>query len=179
MAQPERGGRKAALDRAKEALRKGTDLISRRQQLIQFADWSEAGWAVVDEYIDDDLADNSEDEKRIEREERMAEWKLAKQRKAANQQTGGMKQRFPFGRQEEIPPLRVPVMHRQRCTSSLSICKEGEALIMLVDGCSSTLLKNALYNTLEAMELDVMCHINIFTLMSYAPWHKTQDKHCQ
>ena len=63
----ERGGGKAAFDRAKEALREGTDLVFRRQKLIKFADRSEAGWAMVDEYVDDDLADDSEDEKRMER----------------------------------------------------------------------------------------------------------------
>ena len=107
--QAEQGGGKAAFDRAKEALREGTDLVSRRQKLIKFADRSEAGWAVVDEYVDDDLADDSEDEKRMERAERMAERKLAKRRKAATQETGGTKRRFQlqFGRQEEVPPPRV------------------------------------------------------------------------
>ena len=49
----ERGGWKPDFDRAKEALREGMDLISRRQKLIKFTDRSEAGWAVVDEYVDD------------------------------------------------------------------------------------------------------------------------------
>ena len=57
MAQAEQGGGKAAFDRAKQALRGGTDLISHRQKLIKFVDRSEAGWAVVDEYVDEDLAD--------------------------------------------------------------------------------------------------------------------------
>ena len=61
----------------KEALHEGTDLVSRRQRLIKFADWSEV--------------DDSEDEKRVERAERMAEWKLAKRRKAATQETRGDK----------------------------------------------------------------------------------------
>ena len=108
VARAERGGGKAAFDRAKEALREGMDLISRRQKLIKFADRSETGWAVVEEYVDDDLADDSEDEKRMERAERMAERKLAKKHKAT-QETGRMKRRFPFGgssRQEEVPPPR-------------------------------------------------------------------------
>lgn len=110
MTRAERGGGKAAFDLAKEVLREGTDFISRRQKLIKFADRSEAGWAVVDEYVDDDLADDSEDEKRMERAERMAERKLAKRRKAT-QETGGMKWRFLFdgsSRQEEVTPTRAP-----------------------------------------------------------------------
>ena len=62
------------------------------------------------EYINDDLADDSEDETRMERAEGMAERKLAKKRKAT-QETGGMKRRFPFGgslRQEEVTSLRAP-----------------------------------------------------------------------
>ena len=78
MARAEQGGGNAAFDRAKQALREGTDLISRRQKLIKFAGRSEAGWAVVDEYVDDDLADDSEDEKRMEWAERMADRKLVK-----------------------------------------------------------------------------------------------------
>ena len=103
MTRAECGGRKAAFDRAKEALREGMDLISCRQKLIKFADRSKAGWAVVDEYVDDDIADDSEDEKHMERAEGMAERKLAKRCKAT-QETGwggggggGMKRRYPFG----------------------------------------------------------------------------------
>ena len=109
VARAERGGGIAAFDRAKEVLREGMDLISRRQ-LIKFADRSEAGWAVVDEYVDDDLADDSEDEKRMERAERMAERKMAKKRKAATQETGGMKRGFSVRglARQEVPTPRAP-----------------------------------------------------------------------
>ena len=46
------------------ALQKGMSLVEKRKKLIKLADRSEAGWAVVDEYVDDDLADNSDDEKK-------------------------------------------------------------------------------------------------------------------
>ena len=62
-----------ALEKAKEAATAGTELISRRQKLLKLADRSELGWAVVEEYIDDDLAEDSEDQKRIERVERAVE----------------------------------------------------------------------------------------------------------
>ena len=60
VAQAECGGGKAVFDLAKEALREGMNLISCRQTLIKLADWYKAGWAVVDEYVNDDLAHNSE-----------------------------------------------------------------------------------------------------------------------
>ena len=40
-------------------------LIHRRQKLIKIADRSKDGWRVVEEYESDDLASNSEDEKRL------------------------------------------------------------------------------------------------------------------
>ena len=101
--------RQPSTEQRKRCAKVRTDLVSRRQKLIKFADRSEAGWAVVDVYVDDDLADDSEDEKRMERAERMAERKLAKRRKAATQETRGTKRRFQlqFGRQEEVPPPRA------------------------------------------------------------------------
>ena len=49
--------------------------IDYRNKLIRMADKSEAGWSVVAEYEKDDVADNSEDEKRIKQAERRAIWK--------------------------------------------------------------------------------------------------------
>ena len=69
------------LERAASEMTQGMELITRRQKMIKFADRSESGWAVVEEYEDDDLADDSEDEKRMEKAERLAEKKLAKKRK--------------------------------------------------------------------------------------------------
>ena len=59
----------------------GMTLLTRRQKLIKFADQSESGWADVDKYEDDDLADDSEDEKRMEKAERLAGKKLTKKHK--------------------------------------------------------------------------------------------------
>ena len=70
-----------ALERAKEALKKGRKFISDRQKLIKIADRSEHGWGVVQEYTADELAEDSGDEKRLEKAERAAELKAAKRRK--------------------------------------------------------------------------------------------------
>jgi len=43
----------------------GRELIKRRQKLIKLADKSKDGWLVVQEYESDDLASNSEDDKKI------------------------------------------------------------------------------------------------------------------
>ena len=66
---------KAALD----ALKQGRAMVAERQKLIKIADRSELGWAVVHEYTADELAANSDDEKRMEK---AAERKAARKRKA-------------------------------------------------------------------------------------------------
>ena len=39
--------------------------VKKRNKYVQFADADKAGWAAVDEYIKDDLASDSDDEKRM------------------------------------------------------------------------------------------------------------------
>ena len=67
-----KGPAKLALEKAKQSLRMGKDALAHRQKLIKVADRSELGWAVVAEYNADALAADSDDEKRLERAERVA-----------------------------------------------------------------------------------------------------------
>ena len=75
------GPAKEVVVRAQQDLTKGTELISHCQKLIHIADQFEYGWVVVDEYEEDDLVAYSDDEKRLERVELVAEWKVAAKRK--------------------------------------------------------------------------------------------------
>ena len=61
-----------AVDRAKEALKEGEKLLTARQKLIRIADRSEYGWSTVAEYEEDELADGSDDEKRLYKAELQA-----------------------------------------------------------------------------------------------------------
>ena len=61
-----------AVEKARAALQEGQKLIELRQKLIKIADRSEHGWATVAEYEEDELADNSDDEKRLFRAEARA-----------------------------------------------------------------------------------------------------------
>ena len=77
------GRMKVALEKIKDALAEGRQLIAHRQKLLKLDDHSEYGWSLVELY-EDALADDSEDEKRIDKAERAAERKAqAKRRKEA------------------------------------------------------------------------------------------------
>jgi hypothetical protein len=54
---------------ASEDLGKGMAVLRHRQKLIKLADSSELGWGLVAEYETNELADDSDDEKRIQRSE--------------------------------------------------------------------------------------------------------------
>ena len=56
---------KGQLEKVNSDLAEGEKPLSERQRLILLGDKSEFGWATVEEYKQHDLADDSEDEKRI------------------------------------------------------------------------------------------------------------------
>ena len=112
-----------ALERAKEALKKGRQFISERQKLIKIADrsrlgvasfpgLSRLGWGVVQEYTADELAEDSGDEKRLEKAERAAELKAAKRRKkkaSSAQSSGSHSLSVPAAAaREPAPPYHIP-----------------------------------------------------------------------
>ena len=72
-----------AVEKAKTLLEEGEKLISERQKLIRMADRSEHGWATVEEYLEDELAENSDDEKRMQK----AEYRAGRKLKAAAAKT--------------------------------------------------------------------------------------------
>ena len=91
MAQKSLGSAPPAIEKAKEALREGEKLLKDRQKLIRIADRSEYGWATVSEYEEDELADGSDDEKRLYRAELRAGKKVK-----AGKATKRKKEQFPW-----------------------------------------------------------------------------------
>ena len=68
-------------DKVKAALEEGTGIVSKRIKAIKLADKSEFGWQTVNEYLSDELASDSDDEKRMYRAERRAEKKIKDKRR--------------------------------------------------------------------------------------------------
>ena len=64
--------RPPAVEKARTLLEEGQKLIAIRQKKIMIADRSENGWGTVKEYEEDELAENSDDEKRLFRAEARA-----------------------------------------------------------------------------------------------------------
>ena len=56
-------GLMSALKQAREAVEEGMGLVRSHQKAIRLVDRSELSWAVVNEYREDELADDSDDEK--------------------------------------------------------------------------------------------------------------------
>ena len=74
-----------ALSKAKPAIEEGIALVTKRMKVIKIADKSQYSWATVQEYLSDELASDSEDEKRLFRSERRAEKKVKKAKKKRSQ----------------------------------------------------------------------------------------------
>ena len=64
------------IEEAKYAIGEGEKLINDRQKLTRIVDRNEHGWATVEEYEDDELADNSDVEKKLFKAEARAGRKL-------------------------------------------------------------------------------------------------------
>ena len=69
------------IPKAKEELNKGISLINSRSKIIKLADKSEFGWATVQEYVSDEVADDEADASKIKKAEKRAAVKTKHQEK--------------------------------------------------------------------------------------------------
>ena len=146
-----------AIEKAKEALKEGEKLLKDRQKLIRIADRSEYGWATVTEYEEDELADGSDDEKRLYRAE-MRAGKKAKAGKAAKRKREQFPRRDSWAWKPRWQPQNSGVSNAAgvsqpsssgaakfpsgRPQSMLGPCFECGKLGHLKNACPDLLLKN-------------------------------------
>ena len=83
---------KRKLDLVKTHLEELDSDIKKRNKLIRLADKSAAGWDLVNEYLSDELASGSEDEKRIRRAEQRALRKRSQRQQKAKPSKQGYSQ---------------------------------------------------------------------------------------
>ena len=112
-----------AIQRAKTAVEEGKHLLAERQKLIKIADRSANGWGVVAEYTADELAVDSDDEKRLEKAEKAAERKagLKWRRKQQPAQRGAAQtrtQRYTAYGGYTVPQLYPPSFPQLQQTAS-------------------------------------------------------------
>ncbi|CAG2203374.1 unnamed protein product [Mytilus edulis] len=79
---------------AKDRISEGIDLIQERQKLIKLSDSSELRWHVVQENITNSIADDSEEEKRMNR----AQSSFERKSKAEKAKKGPRPVRFPYNK---------------------------------------------------------------------------------
>lgn len=82
------------------------ELVKFRLKLIRIADKSDCGWKTVNEYVADELAENSEDEKRLYRSEQRGQRKIRKSRQNRIR-TAGSSARESYtsqSRPRQVPP---------------------------------------------------------------------------
>ena len=85
------------VEKALEELKEGEKKLAHRNKLILIADSAEEGWEVVNEYQRRDLADDSDDDKRI----RQAESRASQKRRRVQSQ----KKRTNFSQGSSYPPF--------------------------------------------------------------------------
>ena len=88
------------LDKVHASLEKGEKLLSESQKHILLADKSDFGWSLIREYKRNDLAEDSDDEKKIIRAE-------ARARTQAKQNSARNKTKFVSNKRESLAPSPV------------------------------------------------------------------------
>ena len=116
-----------SVNRSKKLIDDMVVQLEKRQKLLKLADRSPGGWDTVKEYLSDDLADDSADEKRIRRAETMAMRKKNVQKKKNQNQRRGPRY-HPYNRTEEdLQPRNVPRTSYGATTDSLPLAQSSNS----------------------------------------------------
>ena len=136
------------LRKAKAELAEGNIELEQRNKLIVIADQSEAGWAVVEEYQSNIVADDEEDDKKIRRAEMAA---IRKQKAKKEKKYGQYGRGRPyFNRSDKFFPGRrdgsggfSPYIPRRRAPAPDDMCYACGGLGHWANGCPRRQAYNA------------------------------------
>ena len=125
------GNGETSLEKTVEILNEGKSLLATRQKHIRIADRSEHGWNTVMEYEADELASDSDDEKKLEKAEKAADRKAQRlhKRKQDFQSWKAKRQRELEGSfSTQCQPVRgaVHLRHREqpnRLARAFTVCR--------------------------------------------------------
>ena len=106
-----------SLEKLKAELHQGSQAIAAHQKQIKVADRSDYGWAVVEAYDSNELAENSEDEKRLFRAEKAAEKKCSKRRRRFPRKDE-LVQKLAWNQSTEMTPQSVSAVATKQAGSS-------------------------------------------------------------
>ena len=101
-------------------LDEGIELIDGCQKLILMADRSDFGWKTVGEYLDNELAENDEDAKKMKKAEKEAKRKIADARASKTAKRSASFSRFPrpVTRSSSFPTYYAPPGNSNHYTSA-------------------------------------------------------------
>ena len=90
-------GQKAIVQRTTQHLDEGTKALAVRQKHIRIADRSDLGWAVVEAYMDDELASDSDDERKLFKASREAQQTVKRKRAESAAAAAAKRRAIPSG----------------------------------------------------------------------------------
>ena len=109
---------KSNLEKVKSDLEEGEKLLVERQKHILLADKSEYGWSTVEEYKQHDLADDSEDEKRIYSAETRARAVMSSRKRKKSSAMAVTKRSSPLRGSVSSPSSQSQIQSYQPATAS-------------------------------------------------------------
>ena len=115
------------IEKARSALQEGKSIVLHRIKLIRISDKSSYGWDTVNQYEADELASDSEDDKKIYRSERRAEKarKEKRQRKKAATSTSTTSSQYQQYHQTGRRLPHAQPLARDTLVDCLAICKQS------------------------------------------------------
>ena len=96
------------LDKAKETLKSGIEILKNRQKLIVIADSEKLGWHVADGYETNELASDDEDEKRLWKSANRAERKAKEDQREKSRKRPRSATAFATTSPVPIAPMNLP-----------------------------------------------------------------------